>query len=152
MRLSKIQLAIIALFILAITSSCEKGVAPKDPEEILTGSIWQVEELRYLKNNLQYYYKRGSLDSNIDYDNEYIKFNKDKTGTLYGKLPPAPVTWAFANADKTAIRFKVQFQGVAPVYVTWENVIYDESLIRYTEYYIQDGIETLGAGIRTPRR
>ena len=151
MSISKYPLIVLFISLAIIHSSCKKPLEPKTADELLTGSLWQIEEIRYLKLNVEQHYKRGASDNTVNYDNEYIKFESNKTGTLYGSLAPAPVTWSFANPEKTKLQFTVQFQGVAPILVTWENILFSEQSIRYTEYYIQDGAMALGEGIRTPR-
>lgn len=151
MSSSGFTILFIVLLSFGTVISCKKDVQPETPEELLTKTEWQVDELRYLKNNVLNYYKRGQEGNTVNYDNEYIKFDQNKKGMLYGTLSPTPITWAFANSDKTKIQFTVSFQGYTPFLVTWDNIILSENSIRYTEYYTQDGIKVLAEGTRTPR-
>jgi len=144
-----------ALFLLLLTpffSSCIKNevkLPQKSPLEILTGSIWQIDEMRFLQMNVPYYYKRGaSSGNNSNFDSEYIQFNKDNTGERSDGINIYPLTWSFTNDSKTKI--KIITQEDAELIVYWENIVYDEASIKYTEYYNRYGTtNSLGVATRT---
>ncbi len=124
------------LLLTCIVISCSKDngntTTTKAPEEILTESIWRLDEIRFLQNNTPYYYKRGQTGDVLGFDSESIKFNVDKTGT-YKSGNTYNLSWDFADATKTKIRYVINYP--TPLTVNWENIKYSETLIEYTEYY-----------------
>ncbi|MFT3702322.1 MAG: hypothetical protein QM802_08135 [Agriterribacter sp.] len=140
------------LLALVLLFSCNKDeVKPpkKSPLEILTGTTWQIDEIRFLQLNQPYYYKRGaSSGNNANYDNEYIQFNKDNTGVRSDNGEKYPLTWSFTDESKTKIKIVTQESSELVIY--WENITYDEAALKYTEYYNRNGTNSLGVATRTP--
>ena len=132
------------------TLPCPDSITTKTPEQILTGSAWKVEDLRYVQNNSYLYYIRGRGHNTANYDGEYTEFFSDNTGINHGwNSDNIPLTWSFIDPEKTTIRYVLQYP--TPVTVTWENMLFTEKSIRYTESYTKEGINYLVAGIRTPK-
>ena len=132
------------------TLPCPDVVVSKSPEEILIGKSWKVEDLRYVQTNVFRYYKRGIEYNTANYDGEYTEFFSDNTGVNHGwDLSTIPLTWSFTNAEKTTIRFTLKYP--TPLTVVWDNMIFSEKSIRYTESYTKEGTNYLIAGIRTPK-
>ncbi|SFE12442.1 hypothetical protein [Spirosoma endophyticum] len=132
------------------TLPCPDAVVSKTPEQILIGNSWKVEDLRYVQNNTFRYYKRGIEYNTANYDGEYTEFFSDNTGVNHGwDLTNTPLTWSFTNTEKTTIKYTLKY--ATPLTVTWDNMIFSEKSIRYTESYTKEGTNFLVAGIRTPR-
>lgn len=141
------------LLAVAITlSSCIKNevkLPKKSPLEILTGTTWQISEIRFLQQNQPYYYKRGaSSGNNANFVNEYIQFNKDNTGVRSDNGETYPLTWSFMDDGKTKI--KIVTQEATELVLYWENITYDEEALKYSEYYDRNGINSLAVATRTP--
>jgi hypothetical protein len=133
-------------------SSCKKEEPKppvKSPLEILTATPWKIDEIRFLQQNKFYYYKRGGSNNNINFDAEYYKFNKDNTGERYDLNESYSFTWSFASDDKTKI--KIIIDEVPKLEVMWENLIYDENSLKYSEYYSREGANSLAVATRIPK-
>jgi hypothetical protein len=120
---------------------------PLVPEQVLTSSVWIIDEIRFLQNNTLYYYKRGASSGNTaNFDTETIKFNVDKTGTYIAGGITYNVSWDFVGSDKSKINYTVSYSP--SVTVRWENVAYTDSTLKYSEYYSRNGIYTMGYATR----
>jgi hypothetical protein len=138
------------LLILAILTvglvSCEKEDNPppveKNPEELLTSHPWKIQEIRYLYDNVLYFYKRGAAQGNSDnFDNESILFKTDKTGTYARNNIQYSLTWEFTNPEKTKLVMDINFPE--PLHIFWENIELSEDELKYTEYYTFKGLPNL---------
>ena len=109
---------------------------------------WQIDEIRFLQQNTLYYYKRGGADNSYDFNDEYIQFNKDKSGVRYDKGVSYPLKWDFIDQGKTKI--KIIMQESPQLIVIWENLIYNETSLKYSEYYTRRGTNSLAVVTRTP--
>ena len=120
--------------------------------KILTANAWKIKELRGVVNNIALYYLRGGTSNTQSFDNEYILFKTDKTGTYYDGNT-SNVAWNFASAgtDSSKIVYTIYYAAGA-LNVTWENVVYKNGLIRYDEYYTQsNGVNAHSQGLRMPK-
>jgi hypothetical protein len=119
--------------------------------KILTANAWKIKELRGVVNNIVVYYLRGGSTNTVSFDNEYILFKADKTGTYYDGST-SNVVWNFANAgtDSSKIVYTIYYTAGA-LNVTWENVVYKNGLIRYDEYYTRSGANAHSQGLRMPQ-
>ena len=147
----KIKPPVIVILLVAsfIVSSCDKDddvITTQNPEQILTSAAWRLDEIRFLQNNTAYYYKRGVTGNALSFDTESIKFNTDKTGTYTAGGVNYTMTWDFVDAAKTQIRYTINYS--TPLVVNWENLVYTETSIKYTEYYTRNGSNSLGVGTR----
>jgi hypothetical protein len=148
-------LTTLAILIFQI-SGCKKDPSadtnPKTPEEILTGQMWKMDEIRALQNNNVIYYKRGGASNTISYDAEVIQFKADFTGITNTSSGSFPFTWSFVNAEKTKLKFTIQYSASFSLLINWENIIYSSNALRYTEYYTHPSLgNTLGEGFRSPK-
>lgn len=148
-RLAFMAIAIMSLGIFACKKDDVKPIE-KSPLEILTAQPWQIAEIRFLQQNEMYYYKRGATTgNNINFDIEYYKFNKDKTGERSDNNEVFPFTWDFIDAEKTKIRIEVM-EG-KPLTIIWENIVYKEKSLKYSEYYNRNGYNSLAVATRVPK-
>jgi hypothetical protein len=132
-------------------SSCKKEtpIPVMDTVLVLTSKEWKIDEIRFLQNDVPYFYKRGAAGNSANFDNEYIKFNSDFTGTYSADGLSYNITWSFKNGDKTKIEYTVLFS--TPMLVNMENIIYNESYFKYSEYYQKNNIYSLATVSRVPK-
>ena len=163
-----VSLPVVAVFILVTSlqisvTSCEKEtttvrdtiILPSTDTAfsaaLLTRTPWKLQELRGVTNNTPHYYRRGSNTNTQSFDNEYIVFNANKTGTYYDNGGTSiPMTWDFENATFTKLQFTVPFPS-GTVIVHWEHIIYKNGGIRYGEYFINGSANSHSEGIRLPK-
>jgi len=120
--------------------------------QIITANPWKIQEIRGVKGtNKTIYYLRGATGNTDNFDNEYIVFNTDKTGTYTdnngGK---SNLTWDFATADSSRIVYTVSFPG-SPVTLNWSNLSFKDGRLKYEEYYTNAGVNVHSYGIRIPK-
>ncbi|MBO0932740.1 hypothetical protein [Fibrella aquatilis] len=139
----------LSLCLLLCLISCKKADPDPDPLQLLTGKVWQMNEIRYLQNNTSYYYKRGGNGNNVNFDDAIIKFNLDGTGTTNWQGNSVSFTWTFVNNDKTKIAYTLSSGDIR--LINWDNVTYSESMLTYTESYLRNGTNSLAQASRTPR-
>lgn len=143
-----IYLLLLATFFIAACNKPSVEPPKKTPLELLTGSAWALDELRFLQNNTPQYYKRGGSNNTHDFSQEMLVFKSDNTGIKYESYGTEPFTWSFVSDDKTKI--KITLQESPTLEIMWENLVYDDDLITYTEYYKRQGVNSLAVGKRTP--
>jgi hypothetical protein len=140
---------LVCILIFSFFISCSKDdITATSAEQILTSGVWKIDEIRFLQSNTQFlYYKRGNTSGNTaNYDTESIKFNTDKTGTYIAGGISYTLTWDFADATKNKLLFTIAYS--TPLLVTWENIIYSETDLRYSEYYNRNGNLSMGVATR----
>lgn len=120
--------------------------------QIITANPWKIQEIRGVKGtNKTIYYLRGATGNTDNFDNEYIVFNTDKTGTYTdnngGK---SNLTWDFATSDSSRIVYTVSFPG-NPVTLNWSNLSFKDGRLKYEEYYTNAGVNVHSYGIRIPK-
>lgn len=146
----KSKYSLFALVIVFSLLSCSKDdTTPPtlSQEQVLISGIWKIDEIRFLQSNIFFYYKRGNTSGNTsNFDTESIKFNSDYTGTYIAGGITYAVNWSFTEATKTKITFTIAYP--TPLVVNWENIIYTETSIQYTEYYNRTGNLSLGVATR----
>lgn len=150
--ISRVTFMAIAIMSLSVFACKKEEVKPveKSPLEILTAQPWQIAEIRFLQQNTMYYYMRGATTgNNINFDTEYYKFNTDKTGERADQNTVYPLTWDFIDVEKTKIKIVVQ-EG-KPLTIIWENIIYKENSLKYSEYYNRNGNNSLAVATRIPK-
>ena len=150
---TKLLIAITAVLVTFFIASCDKNdddspIPEKTPEEILTSRSWRLDEIRFLQNNSLTYYKRGVTDDPYSFDTESIKFNVDRTGTYIAGGITYNLTWEFNDLEKSKIKFIINY--ATPLTVNWENIIYSDSSLKYSEYYNRTGTNTLSVATRIP--
>jgi hypothetical protein len=141
--------------ILFFLSSCTKEVevevpaAPIDTLAVLTSNTYHMEEILILNNNQFFYYKRGGNQNTASFDNEFIKFNANKTGSYSYNNVVNTLTWDFINGNKTKIRYTLN--RPTPIEITWENINYNKDSLTYSEYYTVNGLNSMSTVLRTAR-
>ena len=119
--------------------------------QLLTANPWKIKELRGVINNTAFYYLRGGSFTGVNYDNEYITLNANKTGTYvdpYGYS--SSLTWDFVGTDSSKITYIVSFPSITTT-VHWENLRYKNASLFYDEYYTQNNINEHAQGQRTSK-
>jgi hypothetical protein len=118
---------------------------------LLTGSTWKLQEIRGVTGNKPYYYLRGNYEFiTQSFDNEYIVFNADNTGTYYDNGGTGtPMTWKFEDTTFTKLQYTIPFPS-GTVVAHWEHIVYKNGGIRYGEYYINGTLYSHSEGIRIP--
>lgn len=113
---------------------------------------WEMQEIRFLYNNIPYHYKQGDdSESNIKFDNDYITFNCGGTGIYHqGNNIDYQLTWHFIEFKDNVIEFTIsKFRDNTDLVVNWENMEISNNTIKYTEYYThKNGQHCFGYGIR----
>ncbi|MEO6358495.1 MAG: hypothetical protein ABIU77_14940 [Ferruginibacter sp.] len=117
---------------------------------ILTANSWKLQSDRATVGGSVVFYERGGSANTNNFDNEFITFNANNTGTYHNNDGgQTTFTWSFTNAANTKLTWF--WNTPSPITVTWENISYDDASIRYTEYYTQSGLNVLSSIIRTPK-
>ncbi len=118
-----------------------------DPLTLLTQHLWKIDELRGVTGNTADYYKRGGNTNTVNFDNNYeIKFNADGTGYNQVNGQNSPLSWSYTNPDRTSLT--ITFQGST---INWENIAVRNTVLQYTEYFVNGGANALGQIKRSPR-
>ena len=121
--------------------------------EILTAHPWKIQELRGVMNDSIIYYLRGGSANKINYDNEYLLFNMDKTGSYQdANGAQRVISWDFVNDEMTKLVFVI-YNTPANFPITWEHIRYKNNSLFYDEYYTDgnNGYNWHGQGIRIPQ-
>ncbi|WP_157580765.1 hypothetical protein [Segetibacter koreensis] len=119
--------------------------------ELLTAHGWKLQELRGVSGGSLVYYSRGGSNNTENFDDEYIIFKADKTGTYYDPFRyPSPLTWDFGNTENTKIVYTIQFPQPGPVVITWENVVYKNNSLKIDEYWTEGNVNSHTQSIRIP--
>ncbi|MGZ3924477.1 MAG: hypothetical protein ACXVBJ_11960, partial [Flavisolibacter sp.] len=119
--------------------------------QLLTANPWKLKEIRGVSSNTAFYYSRGGSYTGQNYDNEYITFTTNKTGTYIDPNGyPSALTWDFAGTDSSKITYIVAFPTITTT-VHWENLRYKNGSLYYDEYYTQNNINEHAHGQRIPK-
>ncbi len=125
---------------------------PMEDSSGLTGRKWELDEIRFLQDNIPYYYKKGDYSkSSIILNNDYIIFNEDGTGAYYqGDGITYSLKWQWVGKDKKDLEFTIlKFRDNSDLKVTWEKIELNANSIRYTEYYKhKNGSQSLASATR----
>ena len=152
----KITLVIAMVAVMLLAASCKKDTTsnpgPKVASEaLLTAHPWKPKVINGVVGNTIVMYQRGGTGNTQNYDNESITFDAAKTGTyndINGKQ--YPLTWDFANTDKTKLTFTVQYTPNVSN-VTWDNMVFTDSLLEYNQTYSIGGVNGHSHEIRMPK-
>jgi len=140
-------------------TSCKKDtVIIKDTvltEDLLTAHPWKMQELRGVLEGTVLFYSRGGSGNTINYDNDYVVFNTDKTG--YG-VDGANAThdishWELLTTDKTTLVFTIYNTPSITSVITWDNIRYKNGNMYYDDYYTDNYVDKdfHGQEIRIPK-
>lgn len=132
---------------------CKPGM---DAEPGLVNRNWMMQEIRFIQDNLDYQYRRGDDSfSNMNFDNDYIRFNPDGSG-LYHQTDNKVyrLTWNYTDDAHSNILFTIDnFRYNSPLTVHWEHIKLEGNKIEYSEFYThKTGIHSLGYGIRVAEK
>lgn len=153
MRLSTVTL-IVFLFIYCGCSSAKLAanktvLSSTDTLALLTSRPYYMEEINILQDNKFFTYKKGQSGNTAKFDDEYIKFNKDKTGYYYYYGEIDKLNWEFVDDCKTKIRYTLH--RTTPIILNWENISYSSNSISYSEYYTSGELRSMAIGMRTAK-
>jgi hypothetical protein len=115
-------------------------------DSVLTAKTLQLEEIRFLQNNMQYYYKRNATGNTANFDTEYIKFNTNNTGSYVAGGITYTLTWNWIDQAKTKLQYVVSYSPALTV--TWEQLQFTNNSLAYAEYYNKSGMESMGYAVR----
>ena len=132
---------------LLLIDSCKKDntvVTSSTPEELLTKSLWKMDEIRFSQVNTSgggatYYYKHGVTGNVGSLDNASVLFAANNTGTFTLGTTVAPFTWEFTNAEKTKIQWVITYSPGNTLTVNWENVRLTGTTMNLGEYFTTSG-------------
>jgi hypothetical protein len=129
-----------------VRDTLEVAIPPIDTLAVLTAKQYHMEEITILQNDKFYYWKRGKTGNTAAFDQEYIKFNANKTGTYFYYGETNTLTWDFVNGNKTRINYTLN--RATPVNVSWENISFSGDSLSYSEYYILGDVNSMATGLR----
>lgn len=129
-----------------VRDTVEVAIPPIDTLAVLTAKQYHMEEITILQNDQFYYWKRGKPGNTAAFDQEYIKFNTNKTGTYFYYGETNTLTWDFVNGNKTRINYTLN--RATPVNLSWENISYSGDSLSYSEYYILGNVNSMSTGLR----
>ena len=116
--------------------------APVDSQKLLVDRNWNINEHRFVENNILYHYKRDASGNTVEFPNDVIRFNNDHTGTyITNDGYTFTFNWQYSGAGKNKIEFTIQnyldgYPGSGSSQdVLWENVVIDGDFLRYAEIY-----------------
>ena len=121
--------------------------------QILTSHPWKLQELRGVYANRIEYYVRGGSNNTQNYDNEYILFRSDKTGTYVDPSGRSyNINWELVQTPRIKLTYNILNLGSeASTLITWENIVYKNGTISYDEYFTQGSNNSHMQGIRIRR-
>jgi len=121
--------------------------------ELLTSHPWKMQEIYAVTGGAIRYYLRGGTNNTESFDNEYIIFNTDKTGTYVenGGRHDA-ITWDFANPEKTKVLWTL-YNTPATFDINWDNLRFKNNRLYYDEYYTDGntGLNSHSQEVRVPQ-
>jgi hypothetical protein len=115
-------------------------------DSVLTADTLKIEEIRFLQNNTQYYYKRGAAGNSANFDTEYIKFNSNNTGSYFAAGITYTFTWNWVDLAKTKLQYVVSYSPALTV--NWEQLQFTNNSLAYAEYYNRTGSQSMGYAVR----
>jgi hypothetical protein len=120
--------------------------------ELLTANSWKLQEIRGVNGNTMVFYERGGTLNTQNFDNEYIRFRADGTGTYFDASGAThQITWEFSNEARTKLTFVVS--NPAPLeshIVVYENLRYKNQALLFDQYWTYDNINSHAQVIRIP--
>ena len=114
---------------------------------------WEMQEIRFLQQNSPYYYNKTERSgNNMNFDNDYIRFNLDQTG-IYHQMDGQEyqIKWKFTNQQNTGIEYTIDlFRNGQPLIVHWDQVQLNGKTLKYCEFYTHaNGTHSLAYAVRT---
>ena len=107
---------------------------------ILCANQWKIQVLRGVWGGDSVVYYRGGTSNTANYDNDYIVFYNDGTGTGFSQDADGYThlikEWQFANNEHTQLTFKYYITNSSIYhFITWDNIRYKNKSIMFDEYY-----------------
>jgi len=136
-------------FLSASKTDIKKEIHRSD--SFLVNKNWRLDEIRFLQDNIPYYYKRGdNASSNMNFDNDFIIFFDAGNGTYHqSDGEEYPLTWTQNDQEDLIFTIK-KFRFKKDLVVTWEHLRYEGDTIHYTEFYTHaNGVHSLADAIRS---
>jgi hypothetical protein len=122
---------------------------PIDTLAVLTGKEYHMEEITILQEDEFFYYKKGQAGNTAQFDQDFIKFNANKTGSYSYSGQTHTIEWDFIGNAKTRIRYTLN--RPTPIVITMENISYSGDTLSYTEYYTVGAIKSMSSVLRIAR-
>ena len=147
----------------SIVSSCNKHLPdfPKvevSRDSLIVSNTWQIRHIYSVQNNTVFFYERGGQNNTWNYDNDFLEFEKDGTGTYTAGSSNYNITWQFDNADKTELSYTIyDYANEQPNVglnhnAKLENVFLSFTSFRYAEIYTnENGTHTVSSVYREPK-
>ena len=110
----------------------------------------RLDEIRFLQDNIEYYYKRNDRQvSNMNFDYDYVIFNKDGTG-FYHQTDGQQYDLIWVSERKDRVTYTIRkFRDNSDLVVNWEDLRFEDNTIKYTEYYTHaNGVHSLATAKR----
>ena len=143
---------LISAFFIACKKDGDHPPSKNEPtrDSLLVSNVWQIQKIHVLQNNVVLFYERGGQNNDYNYDNDYLKFEKDGTGTYTAGGNVYNITWQFDNVSRTELTYLLHdyangqpWPGV-DLEIKLENIFLSESSFRYAELYTnENGTETI---------
>lgn len=119
---------------------------------------WQIEHIDWVDEGVLYQYNRGASNNDNNFDDNYVIFSRDFTGSYITSGTTFNTSWSWNDATKTGLTYIIHnfAEGgiVSPnsnFTISWQNVSLTDSTFRYTEMYTHNnGSVVIGSGERTP--
>ena len=149
-------------FLLLIVISCTKTKYTSAPivitDSLMDGKKWQIEHIYWVDEGVLYQYNRGASNNDNNFDDNYVIFSRDFTGSYITNATTFNTSWSWNDATKTGLTYIIHnfAEGgiVSPnsnFTISWQNVSLTDSTFRYTEMYTHNnGSVVIGSGERTP--
>jgi len=103
--------------------------------EILTANSWKMQEMRGVLGSTNRYYLKGGTSNTESFDNEYITFNQNNTGTyVQNDGTQRSITWSITNGTYAKIVWTL-YNTPATFSITWDNIRYKNKSLYYDDYY-----------------
>ena len=103
--------------------------------QAITANKWMLQELRGVLGGTNRYYLRGGTSNTENFDDEYIQFNADKTGSYHDQSGATrSITWSFDNADNTHLTIYYT-NTPANFNVYWDNIRLKDKKLYFDTYY-----------------
>lgn len=117
---------------------------------ILTANSWKYSVVKAEVGGNYESYTRGGSGNTLAIDNAYLIFKSDGTGTLTNLGVTSTFTWNFTDATNSSIIWNWN-NAVPATVVTWQNLIYRNGGISYTEFYTYSGQNELASETLIPK-
>lgn len=103
--------------------------------QILTANPWKIKETRGVLGGATVYYVRGGSANTESFDNEFILFNANGTGSYVGNNGTQfQLTWNFMDAEHVKIMWSL-LNSPATYTLTWDNIRYKNNSLIFDQYY-----------------